>query len=154
MRVDKYLITTISSLIFAASALFYNYSGEKNPSQFLEDCFYVQDKFGCAESVTTFKNKSARTINPDFYDDRYAFWILDTIHSYDCSRIESAMEKVVEDKPLYDYFDVNLDICIHEVENDKREKDIYINTDIYKYEEPNLDIYPEDTIFVAPSEYA
>ena len=151
----KYFIAVISAaLISGPIAGYFILQEEEEISQFYEFCLDYDDKSSCGIGSIQFNGKSAKEINPDFYDDKYAFWILDTVHSTDCSRIESAMKLVIEDKPLYDYFDIKLDVCRFEVENGKRKEYLNIHSDPYQYEIPYPDVYPDGTVFVAPKEMA
>ena len=150
----KYFIAIILAFLITGSITLYNFFQKEEISQFAETCLDFDGEVSCAVGAIQFNGKSVKEINPKFYDNRYAFWIFDTVNSKDCSRIESAMELVVEDKPLYDYFDIKLDVCEFEVENGKRQEPFKINSEPYSYEIPYLDIYPDGTVFVPPIENA
>ena len=123
-------------------------------SQFAKKCFDVNEEIACGYSTVTFNGEYAKQINPEFYPKEKAFWILDTVNSYDCYRIIRAANQTIDDQPLKDYFLIKFKICEHEVEIGKRKPEHSIVTGPYNpYEMYQYD-FPEGTVFVAPKEYA
>lgn len=131
-------------------------------SQFKDHCVDISEyERACAKGSTTFRGKSALDINPNFYPGLKAFWIVDTISSSDCSRIERAIKESFDDQPLKKYFEVHLEVCKYEVENGKRsawnsiQSGPFVPEEFYKdYYDNYLRLFPEGTIFDKPKEYA
>jgi hypothetical protein len=113
------------------------------------------------EGSVFFKEKIARSINLNFYPASKAFWILDTINSFDCSRIEKAIEESADDEPLKRYFEVHLEVCKYEVESGNRyeltkiQSGPFVPEEFYKdYYDGYLGLFPKGTSFDNVKDYA
>lgn len=130
------------------------FSEKEEVSKFKERCFQFEDgAVQCGMEKLSFGGESVRTINPDFYHDSFAFWILDTINSYDCSRIKKAID-ISNDEDLKKYFELNLKICLYEVKNGNRHSDLNIVTGPYDPYAWFKDFFEEGVEFSAPMGYA
>lgn len=151
MRVKKYLYLILPILVLVPTFFIYNNQINKDEEKpFLEYC----TEENCYPVKNCFNGSCSNEINPKFYDPQKAFWIFDTVNSYDCSRIEDAILETTDDELLLDYFKINLELCKYEVSSGKRFEKIIVNDGFFDKVIPYEDIYPDGTVFVAPQEYA
>lgn len=161
MRIFYALLASITVIISFSIATYFIFDVEP-VSQFKQRCYDLgSEELQCGESKIIYGEYEVRRINPNFYPGLKAFWILDTINSSDCSRIERAIKESFDDQPLKKYFEVNLEICKDEVENGKRsawnniQSGPFVPEEFYKdYYDNYLRLFPEGTVFEELKEYA
>ena len=157
MRKFYALLAFIPAIISFSIATYFIFDVEP-VSQFKDHCVDISEyEQACAKGSTTFRGKSALDINPNFYPGLKAFWIIETVNSSDCSKIEKAIRDTVDDEPLKKYFEVHLDVCNYEVETGKRSEWIKIQSGPFikeEFYENYYDMFPEGTVFEDSKEYA
>jgi len=95
-----------------------------------------------------------RVIDPEFYGKTLSFYIFTLIETTECKEIEDAAKNYLEDVALHDYLAYHLYVCEYEVSNGLRfeERQIFISP--WLEDERYKNLYPDDTVFVPPSQFS
>ena len=110
---------------------------------------YLRNVKMCYEGIPC-----VRVIDPEFYGKNLSFYIFTLINTTECKEIEDAAKNYLEDVALHDYLAYHLYVCEYEVSNGLRFEEQQYHVAPWMYDLEYMDLYPDDTVFVEPKEYA